>query len=122
MFPSRHGYYSQPASFRGFIDPSFTVDHQSQFADRTTVKNGDRQHTYKAAERRTQYRTVYVIAWVRPIEYNHFFAIFSTSFHHIEQGTDISVESGSDILYVEQNNVDILQLVRLAFYCFRRVR
>ncbi len=65
------------------------------------------------------YRTVYIVTWIGAIQHNQaLFLVLGTSLHYVVKGTDVSIEAGSYILYVEYHYIRACQRVKLAVSCF----
>lgn len=56
------------------------------------------------------YRTVYVVTRIGAVQHNQFFLVLGTSLHHVIKRTDVSIEAGTYVLYVEHYHVRASQL------------
>ena len=111
MCPAFHRDNGQFAS-KSIFQPSFSVDHLSQFADSTSVEYWYGMHPHETFLTGFAHRSVDKVARVRTVGHDERFLVLCTSFHHIMHGADIGVETCTDILNVEQDQVDVFQLGR----------
>src|SRR5687767_13665527 len=81
-----------------------------ELADGHAVGNGNGELANAGLVLHLQDRAVHVSIWVWPVEDQQFRAVLGASFHGVAQCDDLGVETASDILHVENENVDLLEI------------
>ena len=71
-------------------------------------RNG--MHPYKTFLLGFAYGAVHIVAWIGTVGYNQCLVVLGASLHYIVHGTDVCVETCSNVLNVKHNYVDIRQL------------
>lgn len=61
---------------------------------------------------------VYEIIRVRAVQHDKLFVVFGAGFHHVMHCADIGIETGTYILYIENNHVKVAQLLGGRFLVF----
>src|SRR5690606_10915202 len=105
-----HSEYGQ-VRYNFVFQPALFVDHIGIFANGHPVDQGNIGHSQKAPVLGLHARAVHIMSVrIGPVQDNHWNIVFRTSLHDQLHGGDISVETYPHILYVEQYNINILQL------------
>lgn len=85
---------------------------------RSSRARSERIDTYERLKFLLADRPVYKVIWVRAVQHDKLFVVFGAGFHHVMHRTDIGVETGTYILYIENNHVEVAQLLGGRFLVF----
>jgi len=80
--------------------------------DRERIDTDERLESFLAD------RSVYEVIRVRAVQHDKLFVVFGAGFHHVMHRADIGIETGTYILYIENNHVEVAQLLGGRFLVF----
>src|SRR6516164_8743577 len=90
--------------------------HPGVFTNSHTIYNRNRLHANKGSESSVENRSINIKPiWVWPVQQNEPLLIVNRSFQILLQRRNIGIEANSHILYVEDHDIDILQVFGAGF-------